>query len=83
MLTRIYLAPADLDETVAFYEKIFGVKCDQRFEYAEAGLELAGIGPILLIAGSDEKLHNIKLTQATFIVDSIDDSGTGCWGLGQ
>jgi predicted enzyme related to lactoylglutathione lyase len=73
VLTRVYLSPADLNETVKFYEKLFGVKCDLRLKYAEVGLELAGIGPVLLIAGSKERLRNFKQTQATFLVDSIDD----------
>ena len=73
VMTRIYLVPANLDGAVAFYETLLGVKCDLRFEYAEAGLELAGIGPMLLIAGSEEKLHSFRQTQATIIVDSIED----------
>ncbi len=51
VLTRIYLAPSGLDKAVAFYEKLFCVKCDLRFKYVEAGLELASIESVLLIAG--------------------------------
>lgn len=73
VLTRIYMDPADLNEAMAFYEKLFGVKYDLRLKYVKAGLELAGIGPVLLIAGSEERLRIFRQTQATFLVDSIDD----------
>jgi len=56
-----------------FYENIFGEKCRLRFKYADAGLELANVGSILLIAGSDEALFPFKTTQATFLVDSLND----------
>lgn len=73
VLMRIYLAPAQLDYGVAFYEAVFGEKCDLRFKYTEAGLELAGIGPVLLVAGPEDGLAAFRQTQATFLVDSIDD----------
>jgi predicted enzyme related to lactoylglutathione lyase len=82
VLTRIYLSPADLNETVEFYEKLFGIKCDLRLKYAEVGLELVGIGPVLLIAGSEERLRTFKQTQATFLVDSIDEFRNWLLGAG-
>jgi predicted enzyme related to lactoylglutathione lyase len=82
VLARIYLDPADLNETVEFYEKLFGVECDLRLKYAEVGLELTGIGPVLLIAGSEERLRNFRQTQATFLVDSIDDFRNWLLGAG-
>ncbi len=86
VMTRIYLVPANLDDAVAFYETLLGVKCDLRFECAEAGLELAGVGPMLLIAGSEEKLHSFRQTQATIIVDycrfdrGLQELAAGGWG---
>ena len=44
-----------------------------RFEIPQIGLELAQIGDILLIAGSDEALKPFRSTQATFLVDSLDE----------
>ncbi|MBH8561232.1 VOC family protein [Nostoc sp. CENA67] len=73
VLTRVYLSPADLDDAIAFYENLFTEKCWLWFEYSETGLELAGVGSILLIAGSAEALSPFKSTQATFLVDSLND----------
>ena len=44
-----------------------------RFEIPQIGLELAQIGDILLIAGSEEALKPFRSTQATFLVDSLDE----------
>lgn len=73
VLTRIYISPEDLDGVIVFYEHIFGKKCRLRFKYHEVGLEFAGVGSVLLIAGVDDALHPYKSTQATFLVDSIND----------
>ncbi|AKB27592.1 hypothetical protein MSSAC_0902 [Methanosarcina siciliae C2J] len=44
-----------------------------RFDIPQISLELAQIGDILLIAGSDETLKPFRSTQATFLVDSPDE----------
>jgi len=44
-----------------------------RFEIPQIGLELAQIKNILLIAGSDKALKPSRSTQATFLVDSLDE----------
>ncbi len=71
VVIRIYLNPVELDKTIDFYENIFGEKCLLRFKHAE--LELAMVGYVLLIAGSDEALRPFRNTQATFLVDSLND----------
>jgi predicted enzyme related to lactoylglutathione lyase len=71
-MMRIYLAPEDLDKTVVFYESLFGQECDMRFKYEEAGLELASVGLVLLIAGRKGRLRPFRETLATFLVDSLD-----------
>lgn len=70
-LIRIYVE--DLDSAVDFYEKLLGVKCDLRFLYREVGLELASVGQFLLLCGSAEALKPFHDTQATLIVDSVDE----------
>jgi hypothetical protein len=42
-----------------------------RLKYTEANLELAQIGDILIIAGSEEALKPVRDTKVTFLVDSI------------
>jgi predicted enzyme related to lactoylglutathione lyase len=73
VLTRVYISSTDLDDAIAFYENLFKEECWLWFQYSEIGLELAGVGSILLIAGSDEALTPFKSTQATFLVDSLND----------
>jgi predicted enzyme related to lactoylglutathione lyase len=73
VLTRVYLNPIDLDDAIAFYENLFTESCWLWFQYSEAGLELAGVGSILLIAGSAEALSPFESTKATFLVDSLND----------
>ncbi|MBE3557727.1 MAG: VOC family protein [Ktedonobacteraceae bacterium] len=68
---RIYLSPEKLDESIALYERLLGEKARLRFKYDEVNLELAQVGPLLLIAGTDEALRPFRATTATFLVDSL------------
>lgn len=69
ILNRIYVN--EMDQAVAFYESLLGEKCSMRFEHKQFYLELAQVGSILIICGTDEVLESFKNTKATFIVDSI------------
>lgn len=68
ILTRIYVH--DIEKTIEFYTKLLGKKCESRFKYDEKNLEIAQLGDILILAGSDESLKSFKDTKATFLVDS-------------
>ena len=70
-LSRFYVN--DLSSAVEFYEGLLGTPTAMRFEIPQIGLELAQIGDILLIAGTDEALKPFRSTQATFLVDSLDE----------
>jgi predicted enzyme related to lactoylglutathione lyase len=70
-LSRLYIN--DLNSSLEFYEEILGTPAAMRFKIPQNGLELAQIGSILLIAGSDEALKPFRSTQATFLVDSLDE----------
>ncbi|AKB78254.1 hypothetical protein MSHOH_1771 [Methanosarcina horonobensis HB-1 = JCM 15518] len=70
-LSRLYIN--DLSSVLEFYEKLLGTPAIIRFQIQQIGLELAQIGDILLIAGSEEALKPFRSTQATFLVDSLDD----------
>lgn len=69
ILNRIYVN--EMDQTVAFYENLLDEKCSMRFEHKQFHLELAQVGCILIICGTDKVLESFKNTKATFIVDSI------------
>lgn len=70
-LSRLYVT--DLDSTLGFYEKLLSTPAAVRFEIPQIGLELAQIGDILLIGGSKEALKPFRSTQATLLVDSLDE----------
>lgn len=70
-LSRLYVN--ELNSALEFYEKLLSTTAAMRFEIPQIGLELAQIGNILLIAGSEEALKPFISTQATFLVDSLDE----------
>lgn len=70
VLNRFYVE--DIDRAINIYENLLKAKTCLRFQYKEIGLELAQIGTILIIAGSEEALKPYRETKATFIVSSID-----------
>jgi len=70
VLNRFYVT--EINEAIQLYESLFDTKCCLRFYYEETGLELAQIGNVLLISGSEEALKPYKETKATFIVNSLE-----------
>ena len=73
ILMRIFVDSRELENSIHFYEKLFGEKCELKFKYPEKELELAMVGSILLISGSEERLKPFTETKITFLVDSIDE----------
>jgi len=71
VLNRFYVQ--DIDRAINFYENLLGVKCSLRFQYKETKLELAQVGNILILAGSEKALKPFKDTKATFVVNSIEN----------
>jgi predicted enzyme related to lactoylglutathione lyase len=82
VLIRVFVSPEHLEDTISFYERLFGKKARLRFSYPEAELELAGVGSMLLIAGSEEALRPFRNTKATFMVDSVKEAWRELQGLG-
>ena len=70
-LTRVCVN--DIESTIQFYENLTGVKTGLRFSMPATGLELAGVGEVLVIAGTDEALTPFRQTNATFLVDSLEE----------
>ena len=73
-LSRVYIN--DLNPSIEFYEELLGTAAAMRFEIPQIGMELAQVGEILLIAGSDEALKPFRSPQATMLVDSLDEFKT-------
>ena len=71
-MSRIFIEN-NFDETIQFYEGLYGDDCSLKFDYPETGLKLASVGNILIICGSAEKLKPFTETKIAFRVDSIEE----------
>ncbi|KMU66587.1 Lactoylglutathione lyase [Stenotrophomonas maltophilia] len=71
MLIRVFVAPGELERSVAFYEQLQGVVADAGFPFPDAGLRLAMVGAFLLIEGCDEALAPFTSTTGTLLVDDV------------
>ena len=67
---RAYVS--SLDEALGPLSSVTGTPPGLRFAMPN-GLELAAVGNVLIVAGDDETLAPYRLTQATLIVDDLDD----------
>lgn len=70
-LARVYTC--SLDGTLIFYENLTSTMAGNRFTMPSAGLELAVVGDLLIIAGTEEALRPFRATDATFLVDSLEE----------
>lgn len=71
IFSRIYVN--DMESALEFYQNLMGQKADMRFRYPEMNLELASVGDLLILAGSEDALKPFRETKATFKVDSIEE----------
>ena len=67
---RVYAA--DLDEVVPVLSRLIGQPVTTTFTLPN-GLRLATVGRILVVAGDDELLAPFRATQATVVVDDLDE----------
>ncbi|MEU8228105.1 VOC family protein [Actinoplanes sp. NPDC048967] len=58
----------DLDAAIPLYQALSGAPEVQRFAFA--GVELAGVGPFLLLSGPDAARYNNRV--ATLLVNDLD-----------
>jgi hypothetical protein len=64
-LSRLYVN--DLNTALEFYDEFLGTPAAMRFEMPQIGVELAQVGDILLIAGSDEALKPLEARRLRFL----------------
>jgi predicted enzyme related to lactoylglutathione lyase len=82
LLARHAVHPDDLDVQMAFHERLLGAACDVRMPLAEAGLELAMVGNVLLIASPRPPGDVARATAYTLLVASVADHLAGLEGAG-
>ena len=61
----------NLDSAIARYEALTGERVEARFVMPERGLTIARLGPVTIIAGTEQALALLREVQATFTVDSL------------
>lgn len=67
---RLYAS--QLDDIVPTLSRVTGEPVETRFSMPN-GLELATVGRILVVAGDEPTLAPVRATQATLIVDDLDE----------
>jgi catechol 2,3-dioxygenase-like lactoylglutathione lyase family enzyme len=80
LLARRFVHPDDLDDQIAFYERVLGARCDSRTPIPEAGLELATVGNMLLIGNPKPPGEVARATAFTLLVASVVDYVAGLEG---
>ncbi|MEV7780631.1 VOC family protein [Kitasatospora sp. NPDC088351] len=72
LLARSLIDLADLDDRIAFYERLLGVRADLRMPIPDfGGLELAAVGTVLLIASERPFTPVQRRTAYSLIVPSL------------
>jgi len=69
ILTPIYVN--ELEKALPFYEELLQTKAGTRFHYAEKKLDIAVVGQLLLISGTDEALAVVRNIALSFLVDDV------------
>jgi predicted enzyme related to lactoylglutathione lyase len=61
----------DIEAAIERYEALTREMVRERFEVPEQGIEIAILGSLTIIAGSEKQLGGLRNIRATFIVDSL------------
>lgn len=61
----------ELEKALPFYEELLQTKAGTRFHYAEKKLDVAVVGQLLLISGTDEALAVVRNISLSFLVDDV------------
>lgn len=70
---RVYLAPEHMETGISFYERLLKQSCRIRFVFAKAGIEVAAVGSLLLVAGPEAALEPLRAIAMTIGVTSLDE----------
>ena len=75
-LLRVHVSPERLDQTVGYYEQVYGQHCSFRFKLQDAGLEVAIVADVQMVAGSEQALLPMRDVSAAWLVDSVESART-------
>ncbi|MGG3622471.1 VOC family protein [Bacillus gobiensis] len=71
--TPVFMHNNQLEESIAFYEQLLGERCDLCFLYPEAGMEIATVDSMLLVAGPESGIAHVKEMKLALLVDSFNE----------
>jgi predicted enzyme related to lactoylglutathione lyase len=69
--TSVPIFTRDIEAAIERYEALTREMVRERFEVPEQGIEIAILGSLTIIAGSEKQLGGLRNIRATFIVDSL------------
>ncbi|MCU1643300.1 MAG: hypothetical protein JWN03_3575 [Nocardia sp.] len=71
--TPIRVSADEFDVTVDYYEKTFGAPSPLRFRYDAGGLQIATVGPLVVIGGSQANLAAAVRQDVVAMVSSLEE----------
>ena len=71
---RIYTERNQWETAIQFYEVLLSVQCERRVHIAETNVEAAKVGGVLILAADQKMLDELRLVNAVYYVDSLDES---------
>jgi hypothetical protein len=69
--TSVPIFTSDIRAAIERYEALMRESVSQRFELAERGIQIAILGSLTIIAGSEREIGALRDVRATFVVDSL------------
>jgi len=71
---RIYTERNQWETAIQFYEVLLGVQCERRVHIAETNVDAAKVGGVLILGADQETLEKLRLVNAVYYVDLLDES---------
>src|ERR1700760_1758336 len=71
---RIYTERNQWETAIQFYEVLLGVQCERRVHIAETNVDAAKVGSVLILGADQETLEKLRVVNAVYYVDSLDES---------
>lgn len=68
---RVFVAPAEQEAAVSFYEQVLGAPRRPAMCAAGLGLRIVPVGTVLVMAGDEAALAPVRRTSATVLVSSL------------
>jgi predicted enzyme related to lactoylglutathione lyase len=74
IFTRVFCKPAELVDTVRFYETLTGAKLDMDMDIPESELHVVAVGPFLILALDPEQHDQASQTTVTVLNADLDEA---------